>query len=163
MSDTPLTPDDVQAALRAAGLSAEVQILAASTATAPEAAAAVGTELGSIVKSILFMVDGQPVLVLTAGDQRVYEAKIAKYFETSRKKTRIATPEQCLVYAGYAPGGVPPLGHRQPDALTILIDATLSRYETVYGAAGAHNALFPIRYDDLVRITGGTVLDVVKE
>jgi prolyl-tRNA editing enzyme YbaK/EbsC (Cys-tRNA(Pro) deacylase) len=158
----PLTPADVQAALRAHKLDIEVQFLDESSATAPQAAAALNTELGSIVKSLVFMVDGKPVVVLTAGDQRVHDKKLAEHFGVSRKKIKIAKPDQCVEYVGYTPGGVPPLGHRHDD-LTILIDQSLSRYETVYAAAGAHNTIFPIKFDTLAQITGGTQADVVRE
>ena len=158
----PLTPADVKTALDAAGLSIEVRFLDESSATATQAAAALGTELGSIVKSLVFMVDAQPVIVLTAGDQRVFDKKIATYFDVSRKKVKIATPEQCIEYVGYAPGGVPPLGHRRTD-LTILVDETLSRFEIVYAAAGAHNTIFPIPYDTLVQVTGAISADVAKD
>lgn len=159
---TPLTPSNVQAALERAGLTIQVMFMDDSSATAPLAAAILGTELGSIVKSLLFMANSQPVVVLTAGDQRVHDGKLAQYFNIPRKQVKIATPEQCVEFVGYEPGGVPPVGHRRSD-LTLLIDQTLSRYETVYAAAGAANTLFPIPYQTLVQITGGKVLDVVKE
>jgi prolyl-tRNA editing enzyme YbaK/EbsC (Cys-tRNA(Pro) deacylase) len=158
----PLTPDHVQAALDATGLSIQVRYLDESTATAPQAAAALNTELGSIVKSLLFMVDSLPVVVLTAGDQRVFDKKLAERFNVSRKKVKIATTDECLEHVGYEPGGVPPLGHRRPD-LTVLIDQTLSRFETVYAAAGAANTIFPIPYSQLLQITGGIPADVVRE
>ena len=158
----PLTPADVQAAIHAAGLEIDVQFLDESSATAPQAAAALNTQLGSIVKSLVFMVEDEPVVVLTAGDQLVHDKKLAAYFEVSRKKVRIAKPEQCIEFVGYEPGGVPPLGHRRDD-LKILIDETLSRFEVVYAAAGAHNTIFPIPYQTLVSVTGGIPMDVIKD
>lgn len=158
----PLTPQDVQAALDTTGLSIQVQYLDKSSATAPQAAAALNTELGSIVKSLVFMVNGQPIVVLTAGDQRVHDKKLADYFGVSRKKVKIAKPQECIAHVGYEPGGVPPVGHRRDD-LTLLIDQTLSRYEVVYAAAGAHDTIFPIPYAQLVTVTGGRVADVVKD
>lgn len=159
----PLTPDDVQNALNAAGLDIHVQHMTDSTKTAPEAAATLNTELGSIIKSLLFMADGQAVLVLTSGDKKVHDGKIAKRFEVSRKKVKIASADECLEIAGYAPGGVPPLGHRHPQQITVLIDETLARFETIYGAAGAANTIFPIEYQQLVDVTGGTPCDIVKD
>jgi prolyl-tRNA editing enzyme YbaK/EbsC (Cys-tRNA(Pro) deacylase) len=157
-----LQPDHVQAALNATGLGIQVMYLDESSATAPLAAAALNTELGSIVKSLLFMVDGQPIVVLTAGDKRVFDKKLAERFEVSRKKIKIATPEECIEYVGYEPGGVPPLGHRRKD-LTLLIDQSLSRFETVYAAAGAANTIFPILYTQLVEVTGGIPSDVIRD
>ncbi|KAB2906406.1 MAG: YbaK/EbsC family protein [Anaerolineae bacterium] len=158
----PLTPEDVQAALDAQNTGIQIQYFEQSTATSEEAAAAANTALGSIVKSIVFIADTQPVLVLTSGDQRIDDRKIASHYNIGRKKVRIATADECITIVGYAPGGVPPLGHRTPN-LPIFIDRMLSRYDRVYAAAGAPNAIFPIPYQQLIEITGGTVMDVVKD
>ena len=158
----PLTPDHVQAALDQTGLGIHVQYMSQPTATAPEAAAALNTELGSIVKSLLFMVDGQPTVVLTAGDQKVDDKKLSELYTVTRKKIKIATAEECIRIIGFAPGGLSPVGHRTPN-LPILIDDTLARYETVYAAAGAANTIFPIKFQQLIDITGGRVVSVVKE
>lgn len=155
------TPQDVQAVLEALGLELRVQVFDASTATAPQAAAAIGTELGSIVKSLCFVVDGQPVLVLAAGDRLVDDRKLAALYGVGRKKVRIADAETTLRATGYAPGGVAPVGHPQP--LPILIDATFERYEVVYAAAGSPNAIFPIPLPTLIQITGGRLVDIAKE
>lgn len=157
-----LTPKDVQAALDAAGTGIQVVYLEESAKTAPLAAAALKTELGSIIKSLLFMAGPQPVLVLTAGDQRVHDGKLAQYFSVSRKQVKIATPEQCIEITGYQPGGVPPVGHRRRD-FSILIDQTLARFDPIYGAAGAAETIFPIPYPQLIEITRGTPADIVKE
>lgn len=158
----PLTTPDVQAALDAKNTGIQVKIFEQSTATSAEAAAAANTELGSIVKSIVFFADAQPIVVLTAGDQRVDDKKIAAHFNIGRKKVRIATADDCVAIVGYAPGSVPPLGHRTPN-LPILIDTSLARFELLYAAAGAPNAIFPVRYEQLIAITGGQVMDIVKE
>ncbi len=157
----PLTPADVQAALDALGLNIRVQFFEVSTATAPEAAAAAGAELGSIVKSLCFVVAGQPVVVLTAGDQRVDDRKLGELFGVGRKKVKIADAATTLAVTGYEIGGVPPIGHRT--ALPILIDATLQRFEVVYGAAGSPNAIFPIPFTTLVAVTAGRVVDIAKD
>ncbi len=157
----PRTPDDVQAALDALGLDVRVAISAESTATAPEAAAAIGCELGAIVKSLCFLVDGQPIVVLTSGDRQVDDRKIAALYGVGRKKVRLADALATLEATGYEPGGVPPVGHAQP--LPILIDASLRRYSTVHGAAGSPRATFPILFDTLVAVTGGQVADIARE
>ncbi len=157
----PLTSQAVQAALDALGTGIQVQIFETSTATSAEAAASIGTTLGSIVKSLVFMVDGQPLVILASGDQRIDTRKLAAMYNISRKKVKVATTEECVTIIGYAPGGVPPVGHRS--RVPMLIDQTLGRYEMVYAAAGAPNAIFPIPYAKLVEITGGQVADVVIE
>ena len=157
----PLTPKDVQSALDAFGLNIRVQRFNASTATSLQAADAVGTELGSIVKSLCFFIGEEPVIVLGSGDQRMDERKIAALRGVSRKRVRMATAAQSVEVSGYAPGGVPPLGHRTK--LPIYIDDMLTRYETVYAAAGAPDAIFPITFKTLVEATGGAVADIAKK
>jgi Cys-tRNA(Pro) deacylase len=143
------------------GLDIQVQHFDVSTSTAPEAASAVGCELGAIVKSLCFIVDGRLVLVLTPGDRRVDAKALRRIFGASKRQTKIADPETVKRLTGFAVGGVPPVGHPQP--LTTLIDQSLSRFETVYAAAGSRNSIFAIRYEVLVRISGGQVADVSTE
>jgi len=152
--------DKVQQTLREAGLGVTVIELERSTATAPEAAAAVSAPLGSIVKSLIFMAAGEPLLVLVAGDRMADSKRIARLLGVSKKKVRIARPQEVEAVAGCSPGGVPPVAHLRP--LRTLIDRSLSRFETVWAAAGAPNALFPIAYAELVRLTGGEVVDIAK-
>ncbi len=158
----PLTPADVQNALDILNLDIQIQFFDSSTATSQQAADNIGCELGQIVKSLAFMVVEQPVIVLASGDQRVDDRKLANLYDVGRKKVKVASPEQCVEIVGYAPGGVPPFGHRTPN-LPIYIDNSLERYEQVYAAAGAHNAIFPIQLAQLVEATGGTVADVKRE
>lgn len=156
-----LTPVDVQQALDAHQLGIQIQTFTKSTATSSEAATAIGTPLGSIVKSLVFMVEQQPIIVLAAGDQKIETRKLAALYDVGRKKVKIASPEQCIEYVGYAPGGVPPLGHRQK--LPIYIDATLQRFAMVYAAAGTPNTIFPIPLQTLVAVSGGLLTDVIVD
>jgi Cys-tRNA(Pro) deacylase len=155
----PLTPAHVQTALDQLGWDIQMQFFAESTATSQQAADAIGCELGQIVKSLAFLVDGQPVLVLASGDRRVDTRKLAARYDVGRKKVKVAKPEQCVEIYGYAPGGVPPLGHRTR-GLPTYIDDSLQRYETVYAAGGAHNAIFPITLVRLIEATNGELMDV---
>jgi Cys-tRNA(Pro) deacylase len=146
---TQLTPDDVQQALDALGLEIQVQQFETSTATAQEAADSIGTELGTIVKSLCFVVADEPVIVLAAGDHRIDDRKLAALYDVGRKKVKIADAQTTLQTTGYLPGGVPPVGHLNP--LPVLIDDTLSRFDLVYAAAGSPNAIFPIPFKTLCR------------
>ena len=152
--------DRVRNALVSAGLDADqVQELPADTSTAQAAAQAVGAPQGSIVKSLIFVADGEPMLVLVAGDQRADVKKIRAKLGLSKKRLRIAQPAEVLERTGFEVGGVPPVGHEEP--LRTLIDGTLGRFETVWAAAGSGHAVFPIGYEELVGITGGEVMDLV--
>lgn len=158
---TPRTPQDVQDALDAHNLGITIQFHDQPTATSQEAADAAGCELGQIVKSLCFTVNGEPLIVLAAGDQRIDTRKLAARYGVGRKKIRMAGFDETVELTGYEPGGVPPVGHAHD--IPILIDSTLSRYEDVYGAAGASNAIFPITLASLIAITGGEVADVTEE
>ena len=154
--------DRVRSALAAAGLGDAIIELPDSARTAQMAADALTRHLhfevpvGAIVKSLVFVADAQPVLVLVAGDRRGDGARIAQAMGAA--EARIADAETVRSATGFAIGGVPPVGH--PDGLPVLIDETLGRFSTVYAAAGHPHAVFPIPFARLVEISGGRVLDV---
>jgi Cys-tRNA(Pro) deacylase len=151
-------PARVQAALETAGLDIAVVKLETSARTAQLAADALGTMLGSIVKSLVFVVDGQAVLVLVAGDRRADLAKLKQLL--GARRVMIADAERVRRETGFSIGGVPPVGHLRP--LSTWIDASLARFETVYAAAGHPHAVFPISFEALVRITDGCVAEVTE-
>lgn len=130
--------------------------LSESARTAQLAADALSTPLGSIVKSLVFLADGQPVLVLVAGDRRASPEKLKRLLKARR--VMIADADRVREETGFSIGGVPPVGHQTP--LPVWIDASLSRFETVHAAAGHPRAVFPVPYQDLVRITNGKVADL---
>jgi prolyl-tRNA editing enzyme YbaK/EbsC (Cys-tRNA(Pro) deacylase) len=158
----PLTPEYVQAALDGFNLGIQIRFFDNSTATSQQAADNIGCELGQIAKSLAFLIDGQPVVVIASGDQRVDDKKLAALYNVGRKKVRSATPEQCVEIYGYAPGGVPPLAYRTP-GLPVHLDDSLKRYQQIYAAGGAHNAIFPVTLDQLAQISGGQFSDVKKD
>ena len=147
--------------MRIAGLDADlVRELPADTSTAEAAARAVGAPQGSIVKSLVFLADGAPLLVLAAGDQRVDVKRLRATLGLSKRRLRIARPAEVLAHTGFEVGGVPPVGHSPP--LRTLIDNTLGRYDTVWAAAGSAHAVFPIAYQQLLTITNGEVMDLAQ-
>ena len=150
MAEIHPTAARFQEQLRARGLDVDVKTLPDSTRTAPEAAAAVGVEVGAIVKSLGFVRDEQPVMVLCAGDRRV---------AADRLGLAPASAEQARAATGFAIGGIPPLGHSTE--LDTLIDESLRRFETVWCAAGTPNAVFGVAPDVLIgAIPQATVADV---
>jgi prolyl-tRNA editing enzyme YbaK/EbsC (Cys-tRNA(Pro) deacylase) len=126
----------VQERLREAGLDVEVRQLSESTRSAVEAAAAIGCEVGQIVKSLVFVVDGVPRIVLCAGDRRVASERLGG-------DVRAAKADEVRAATGFAIGGVPPLGHETP--LPTTVDRSLERFETVWCAAGTPYAVFAVR------------------
>jgi prolyl-tRNA editing enzyme YbaK/EbsC (Cys-tRNA(Pro) deacylase) len=165
VTTTPLTADDVQAALDHVLPGTTIRFFETTTATSQQAADNIGCELGQIVKSLCFFAERdageRAVLVLASGDQRVDDRKLAAHYGVGRKRIRIATPDECVSVWGYLPGGVPPLGHRTRD-YDVFIDATLGRFTQLYAAGGAHNAIFPITLEALRQATGGILMDVVR-
>ncbi len=151
----------VQAALDALNLNIQVQRFETSTGTASEAAAAAGCDLGAIVKSLCFVIQERPVLVLAAGDRQVNSRLLRQLYNASKRQVRIADPQTVEQVTGFAVGGVAPLGHLTP--LPVLVDRSLSRFEVVYAAAGSPHTLFAIPYATLVQITGGQVCDVTED
>jgi prolyl-tRNA editing enzyme YbaK/EbsC (Cys-tRNA(Pro) deacylase) len=158
----PLTPADVQAALDRLNLGIAIHFYDTTTATSQQAADNIGCELGQIVKSLCFIIASQPLLVLASGDQRVDDRKLADLNGVGRKQVKVATAEECVTIFGYEPGGVPPVGHRTAN-LPVYIDDSLGRYEQLYAAGGAHNAIFPITLGQLIDATGGKLMDVAKK
>ena len=141
MTDLPRSSRRVHDALVALGLPADIHRLTDSTRTAPEAAAAVGCELGAIVKSLVFRgtASGKPLLAEPIG--RADAAFVRQV-------------------TGYAIGGIPPVGH--PRAIVTVFDEDLHRFETVWAAAGHPHAVFPIAPADLAKAAGARVLRLAE-
>jgi prolyl-tRNA editing enzyme YbaK/EbsC (Cys-tRNA(Pro) deacylase) len=148
-------PERVRAALDAAGVEARIQEFAVSTRTAQEAADAIGTGVGQIVKSLVFMAGDAPVLALVSGSNQLDTARLG-----SLTRSRIGRADANAVRAatGYAIGGVPPAGF--PARLPTFIDRDLLQYDLVWAAAGTPRHVFPITPADLLRLTAGTVVDL---
>jgi prolyl-tRNA editing enzyme YbaK/EbsC (Cys-tRNA(Pro) deacylase) len=135
------TAQKLQQRLHERGLDVEIRELSDSTRTAQEAADAVGAELGQIVKSLVFVDGDGALLCLCAGDRRVDTAKLAD-------GARQAKADEVREATGFAVGGVPPLGHDRP--VRTVIDASLSRFETLWCAGGTPHAVFPVATDELL-------------
>jgi prolyl-tRNA editing enzyme YbaK/EbsC (Cys-tRNA(Pro) deacylase) len=123
------TAAKVQERLAARGLEIEVQVLPDSTRTAADAAAACGCDAGQIVKSLVFVVEDEPTMILCAGDRRV-----------TAVDGRPATADDARAATGFAIGGIPPLGHDRD--LPTIVDESLRRFDTVWCAAGTPHAVF---------------------
>ncbi|MFT4230756.1 MAG: YbaK/EbsC family protein [Microbacterium sp.] len=143
----------VHDALRAAGIPGEIVVLPDAAATAPLAAAALGVEVGAIANSLVFWSDDAPLLVMTSGAHRVDTAALAA--RLGRGRIARATPEQVRDATGQAIGGVAPTGHPAP--ITTVVDEALAAFPEIWAAGGTPHTVFPLTFDELVRLTGGTV------
>ena len=128
----------------------------AGTHTAEDAARAIGTEVRKIVKSLVFLAAGEPVVVLASGADRVDEAKLATAIGAA--SVRRATANEVRDRTGYVVGGVPPFGHS--NTARVVVDGALLAHDVVWAAAGLPDAVFPIAPADLVRVSGAEVTDV---
>src|SRR5262249_13390190 len=140
---------------RAAGVEATVTEFAESTRTAEEAAAALGATVGQIVKSLVFLAAGRPILALVSGAHRADPDKLAQVVGATILR---ANADEVRTATRYSIGGVPPLGHTQ--RLPTYLDQALLRFETVWAAAGTPNAVFPVAPAELLRMTAATAVDL---
>ena len=157
MADNGLKPaaEKVQAAISEHGLDRRVIELPVHARTSRQAADALGVTVGQIVKSLVFTVDDRPLMVAASGANRVDEGRLG---ELAGGKIRRADPATVKRATGYTIGGVPPIALASP--LPIYVDRDLLGYDLVYAAAGLPECVFPIAPQELVRATGGTVVDI---
>lgn len=145
------------------GVVLDVTVFSQSTHTAEDAAAAVGAELGQIVKSLVFVAPGEdgpePILCLVAGHNRVDLARLAAV--TGERDVRRATAREAGELTGFTIGGIPPIGHIRP--VRVIMDPDLGRFQTVWAAAGTPNAVFPVPPATLRTLANATVAPITEE
>ena len=146
----------VQSALHEAGVDITVRQIEESTPTAAAAAEYLGCEVGAIANSLIFMADGHPILVLTSGAHRVDTAALAGRIGVA--KISRASADDVKAATGQVVGGVAPLGHPAP--LPTYLDVALREFDELWAAAGIPASLFPITYDNLLRVTSATEVEV---
>ncbi len=161
----PVQPEGLQrvsAALLALGHPHAPVMLDDAARTAQQAADALGVALGQIAKSIIFKrkPDGIAILVVTSGDRRVDEAKVQALVCAAGGCLGRADAAFVKAQTGFSIGGVAPLAHAF--APVTLIDRELFRFDEIWAAAGHPHAVFKLRPQDLQRLTGAPVADVVE-
>ncbi len=153
--------DRFLAAAAAVGVTVEVARFPEGTRTAADAAAAIGCELGAIVKSLVFVAESttrgpQAVMALVSGANRADTAKLAEHF--SAERVRQANADEVRAATGFAIGGTPPIGHVTDVAM--VIDEDLLHFTQVWAAAGSPDSVWPVTPSDLVAVTGAPVVRV---
>ena len=126
--------------------------------TAIDAAKSLNCEVGAIVKSLLFKNGDSYFLCLVSGDKRCSLNKLKKFFNS--KDLSMASPDEVKDQTGYTIGGVSPVGHI--NSLQILVDSSLNRFKDLYAAAGHPNCIFKINFVDLLKLTNGSLEDIVE-
>jgi len=147
----------VQDALQALGFQNDVKEFQSTTRTSAEAAQAVGCSVGQIAKSIVFRATktDKPILVIASGSNRVNEKKIEPLILEPLGK---ADADYVRKHTGFVIGGVPPVGHLE--TLEIFIDEDLLKYEEIWAAAGSPYAVFKLTPSDLIKMTGGRIVNI---
>jgi Cys-tRNA(Pro) deacylase len=148
----------VRAAAEAAGLTIDTVQFPDGTKTAADAAAAIGVDVGAIVKSLIFAVDGDVVLAYVSGANQLDERKLAA--AAGGATCSRVDADIVRTVTGYPIGGVPPFGHATD--LPVFVDPDLLVHDEVWAAAGTWNDVFAITPTDLVRASGGAVVDLKR-
>lgn len=159
MPPAKLGTSELKAFIQSHGIQGEILQLHVPTPTVETAAQAVNATPAQIIKSILFMVDEQPILAIACGLSTIGRRAIADLFNVGKKRVRLATPEQVLEISGYEVGAMPPFGHRQ--ALSTLIDRRVLEVPEAYAGGGAENALVRLNPHDIQRVTAAKILDLL--
>tara|TARA_Y100000590_G_scaffold244989_1_gene275347 strand:+ start:1164 stop:1646 length:483 start_codon:yes stop_codon:yes gene_type:complete len=136
----------------------QIVVLENTAKTAADAANSLGTEIGSIVKSLLFKCENSFLLCLVAGDKRCSLNKIKKIL--NQKNVCMANANEVKSITGFTIGGVSPIGHKND--LKVFIDISLSRFSEVFAAAGHPHCIFKINFSKLKTITKGEVVDIIE-
>ncbi|MBN2303250.1 MAG: EthD family reductase, partial [Anaerolineae bacterium] len=157
----PLTPDNLQAYLDSHDVPAEIIYPGQPTPTVEKAAEALGVEPDQIVKSVLFLVDNKPFLVFACGTRRVDFQKLADRLNVSKKKVKLAAPEQVLDLTGFAVGTVPPLGLKTP--MPAYLDPSVQAHEVIYAGGGGDNAMLKITSADLLKISDAEIAPMLQD
>ncbi len=153
-----LTPSDLQSYIDKNDLKAELIYLNVPTPTVEAAAQAVGTQPERILKTLLFWIDDEPIVVIAKGPNRVEQRLLAGYFNLSRKRIGLIDAKNVLEITGYPVGAVPPVGHLR--ALKTLMDQSVLEEQEVYAGGGAENCLIRLLPAELLAFTGATVVDL---
>lgn len=154
----PTTERFVETARREYGLEIEVHEFPEGTKTAADAAQAIGCDVAQIASSIVFAAGNEVIVVVTSGANRVSEDRLAAFL--GEDSVRMAEAEEVKRTTGWSIGGVPPFGHEQ--ALTVLLDETLTAFDTVWAAAGTPSGVFPVDPDVIIDRADATVVDVAE-
>ena len=143
---------DLVAFIEAQDIEAEIVPLESQTLTVADAAAALGVRPSQIIKTVLFLADGEPVLVIASGLARIGWKRLADYLGVSRRRLKTANANQVAATTGYVVGSVPPFGHKKK--LRTIVEESVFDQAVVYGGGGETNALLRLETAELRRIVG---------
>jgi len=148
------TARDLAAFIDRHDIAAEILFLEVETPTVEAAAQALGVQPAQIIKSVLFLADKEPVVVIASGTVRLDRKALADHLGVSRRRVKIAGPEQVLAHTGYVAGSVPPFGYVQPIHTLIETAVTQLTHAHIFGGGGDVNALMKLTVSELRRVVG---------
>lgn len=160
MARGTLTAVDLQGFIDQHRIQASLIELSVPTPTVEAAAAALGVSPSQILKSLLFWIGEEPLLVLASGPTLVDRRELASHCGVGRKKVRLMPPEDVLAISGYPVGAVPPFGHHQP--VKSLMDERVLSNALVYAGGGAEDTLMEVLPAEIQRVTAAVALDLRK-
>jgi Cys-tRNA(Pro) deacylase len=154
------TSNDLQTFIDQHQISAEILHLTEDTPTVPDAARVLGVEVEQIIKTLVFLISGEPILVIANGIGKIDSRKLAVHFGVGRKQVKLASADQALELTGYVVGSMPPFGHATN--LPIYIDPGVMAQPQIYGGGGDIHAMVKLTSDHLLTVTQGLLLAVVE-
>ena len=152
---------DLQRYIDEQGIDAELLLLEEDTPTVEAAAQVVGCQPEQIGKSVMFLINGEPNMVVASGLTRICYKKLAAHFEVSRRRIKLAKADEVLEIGGFPVGTVPPFGHKT--ALPTLIEANTLKQDELFVGGGAINALVRITSEELQKTLQTQVIDLAKD
>jgi len=153
-----LDSDDLAQYIANLDIQAELVHLAVETPTVSAAAEAVGVSTEQICKSLVFIAEESPVLVIASGNAPVSYKLLAHLLNVNRRKLKIARPDEVLQATGYRVGTVPPFGH--PNQLATFVDSGVLEQQILYAGGGSIDTLLKIESKELLRVTKGVSADL---
>ncbi len=158
MPPKSMTSNDLQRFIENHGIEAVILPMTAHTPTVSDAARELGVDADQIIKSLVFSVEDQPLLLINNGTARVDRKKVAAFLGVGRKRVKFAGSEQALAFTGYVVGSMPPFGHRRK--MRTLVGPAVTRLEVIFGGGGDIDAMMRLTPSELLRVTEAEVVDV---
>lgn len=152
------TSADLQRFIETHQIDATILPMAEHTPTVPDAARALAVEPEQIIKSLVFLVKDEVLLVINNGLAKVDQRKIAERLGVGRKQVKFASAEQALEITGYIVGSMPPFGHRRQ--LRTLVDPAITKLETIFGGGGDIDAMLRLTVTELLRVTEAEIVQI---
>ena len=150
--------NDLQTFIDDHDIKATIMPLNEHTLTVGDAARALGVDTQQIIKTLVFHIDGKPLLVINNGLARVDRRKLAAYLGVGRKKVKFASPDNAFALTGFVVGSMPPFGHKQK--LRTLVDTAVTKLDITYGGGGDIDAMMRLTSKELLTVSQAEVVAI---